>query len=91
MAEIEPIYILRPVYEETGKTYYLKAGRQIETRPVYSFMIQCADDNKSENGILESNEYAYVNIDMITGEVYTNLGDKGYGMGQGDSTDVEEN
>ena len=91
VAEIEPIYILRPVYEETGKTYYLKAGRQIETRPVYSFMIQCADDNKSENGILESNEYAYVNVDMITGEVYTNLGDKGYGMGQGDSTDVEEN
>lgn len=91
VAEIEPLYMLRPVYEKEETSYYLKAGRQIETRPVYSFMIQCADDNKSENGILESNEYAYVNVDMITGEVYTNLGDKGYGMGQGDSTDVEEN
>lgn len=79
VCEIEPVYMLEPVYDAEGGEYYAKGGNVVKTIPVYSFLIRYGDDVQN-SGILEGNELVYFNVNMLTGEIYTNLDDKGYGI-----------
>lgn len=78
VCEIEPIYMLEPVYDYKANDYYAKGKTHVNARPVYSFLIGFGEDD-SEIAIVEGNELVYFNVDMLTGEVYTNLESKGYG------------
>ena len=74
--EINVIYTLEPIYDyESGKEYYAKAGNEVLTRPVYSFIIEYRKD-LSQSWIGDS--VCYVNVDMLTGEVTSNLEAKHY-------------
>ncbi len=76
--EINVIYTLEPIYDyESGKEYYAKAGNEVRTRPVYSFMIEYGKD-LSNYWVGDANAVCYVNVDMLTGEVTSNLEAKHY-------------
>lgn len=79
VCEIEPVYMLEPVYDADGGEYYAKGGNEVKAVPVYSFLIKNGDDVQNI-GILEGNELVYFNVNMLTGEIYTNFDNKGYGI-----------
>lgn len=77
--EIEPVYMLKPVYNSADGEYYAAGGNEVKFTPVYSFLIQCkCQDDNSAAGVLEANDVAYVNVNMITGEVTTDMGEKNF-------------
>lgn len=76
--KIEICYTLSPQYDYTSEdAAYGKAGNKVETRPVYCFMIPFGRDI-SETGISEGSDMCYVNVDMLTGEVTSDLEERNY-------------
>lgn len=57
--------------------YYAAPGNVVRARPVYSFMIVYGEADTSM-GVTENNTFCYVNVDMLTGEVTTNMDSKGF-------------
>lgn len=78
VAEVKAMYALYPQYDYESRTqYYAAPGNIVRARPVYCFMIPVAGNGQTD--VLEEGaRFCYVNIDMITGEVTTNLGEKGF-------------
>ena len=83
IVEIEPVYVLHPIYDYKAGEYYAAAGNKVIARPVYSFLIEYGDD---DNGIYinEDNGLVYVNVDMVTGELTTNFENRGFRTGEGE-------
>ncbi|HCJ07027.1 MAG TPA: hypothetical protein DHV96_01285 [Lachnospiraceae bacterium] len=78
IADIQILYALYVDYDYTsGTKYYAASGNTVTGTPVYSFMIEYSKDNSSI-GISEGNHYCYINVNMITGEVTTNINEKGF-------------
>ncbi|WP_455719535.1 hypothetical protein [Agathobacter sp.] len=89
VCEIEPVYMLVPIYDVAGGEYYAKGGNEVKAIPVYSFLIKYGNDD-SEIGIQEGNELVYFNVNMLTGEVYTNFESKGYAISEETSNDSKD-
>ena len=78
IADIKLLYALYPEYDfKAGTEYYGAPGNVVRARPVYSFMIAYGQDD-SRTGITENNTFCYVNVDMVTGEITTNIKEKGF-------------
>lgn len=80
VVEIEPVYMLEPVYDNANDEYYAAPGNKVNITPVYSFLLECGDDNIEDIGLIEGNGLAYVNVNMITGEVTTNFEEKRFAL-----------
>ncbi|SFO30188.1 hypothetical protein SAMN04487831_11757 [Pseudobutyrivibrio sp. UC1225] len=81
--EIIPLYMIEPIYDSSRREYYASAGNAVKFTPVYSFIMAYGNDY-SEVGILEGNTLVYVNINMITGKVTSNLEERKFNPGSGD-------
>ena len=78
IADIKLLYALYPEYDyKAGTEYYGAPGNVVRARPVYSFMIAYGQDD-SEVSIIENNTFCYVNVDMVTREITTNIEEKGF-------------
>ncbi|MCR5677064.1 MULTISPECIES: hypothetical protein [Agathobacter] len=77
--EIIPMYVLKPVYNPAEEEYEAAPGNIVNVEPTYSFMIECGVDD-TPTGILEGNGVAYVNVNMLTGEVHTDFEDKYFAL-----------
>lgn len=78
IADIKALYALYPEYDyKAGTEYYAAPGNVVRARPVYSFMIAYGQDD-SGTGVTEGNTFCYVNVDMVSGEVTTNIEEKGF-------------
>lgn len=75
--EIRLEYMLYPVYDYENENYET-AGILIETRPVYSFWIKSGEVHNQEIGIVETNDFVRVNVDLVDGTVDTDFEDKGF-------------
>ncbi len=73
--EIRPMYDLELEYGINKKEYFAKPGRKMKLVPVYCFMIK--KRGADEDGI-ESNCYSYIKVNMINGEIYSNLSNVTY-------------
>ncbi len=72
ISKILPMYVLFPIYE-TDEELYGAPGQKLEGRPVYAFIIkEGVDDTKF--GINKGNTTRTIFVDMITGEVTTDIG-----------------
>lgn len=77
IADIKLLYALYPEYDyKSGTEYYAAPGNIVRARPVYSFMIAYGRDDASI-GVLESSTFCFINVDLFTGEVTTNMDSKG--------------
>lgn len=72
ITKILPMYVLYPTYQ-TDEELYAVPGQKMEGRPVYAFLIAEGSDD-TEFGINKSNAYKVIFVDMVTGEVTTNIG-----------------
>lgn len=72
ITKILPMYVLYPQYK-TDEELYSVPGQKMEGRPVYAFLIAEGTDD-TEFGINKSNAYKVIFVDMVTGEVTTNIG-----------------
>lgn len=70
--KVLPLYALYPKYN-TEEELISFPGQKVEGRPVYAFIIKEVED-KSEFGITKNNACKVVFVDMVTGEVCTNIG-----------------
>lgn len=76
--KIEVLYTLSPQYNyKEENASYNKPGNKVATRPVYCFMIPFGKD-LSQRNIGEGSDMCYVNVDMLTGEVTSNLEEMHY-------------
>lgn len=76
--KIEICYTLTPQYDYMSEdAAYGKVGNKVATRPVYCFMIPFGKD-LSQRNIGEGSDMCYVNVDMLTGEVTSNLEEMHY-------------
>ncbi len=72
ISKILPMYVLFPIYE-TDEELYGAPGQKLEGRPVYAFIIKEGVDD-TEFGINKGNTTRTIFVDMITGEVTTDIG-----------------
>lgn len=72
ISKILPMYVLYPIYE-TDEEPYAVPGQKLEGRPVYAFIIEEGVDD-TEFGINKSNATKVIFVDMVTGEVTTDIG-----------------
>ena len=87
ICEIRIEYMIRAENEEMntqGEGAVLSTQREgavFHTKPVYSFLIKF-DENDMEDtdtlGLMESNEYVYVNVDMTDGTITTNFKERNF-------------
>lgn len=74
--KIIPLYALFPQYD-TDKESFSKSGQGVLAKPVYAFIIPddtMDDENATE--IYKSNSCKYIFVDMVTGELTTNIGEQ---------------
>ena len=57
-----------------------REGAVFHTKPVYSFLIEFGevDDARETLGIMEKDEYVYVNVDMTDGTITTNFEERNF-------------
>lgn len=72
ISKILPMYVLYPIYE-TDEELYGAPGQKLEGRPVYAFVIKEGVDD-AEFGISKGNTARTIFVDMVTGEVTTDIG-----------------
>ena len=72
ISKILPMYVLYPIYE-TNEELYGAPGQKLEGRPVYAFVIKEGVDD-AEFGISKGNTARTIFVDMVTGEVTTDIG-----------------
>lgn len=72
ISKILPMYVLYPIYE-TDEELYGAPGQKLEGRPVYAFIIKEGVDD-TEFGINKGNTTRTIFVDMVTGEVTTDIG-----------------
>lgn len=72
ISKIIPIYALYPQYKSSEEQFSYE-GQKVEGRPVYAFIINEGEDD-SVLGIYKSNSCKFIFVDMITGEITTNIG-----------------
>lgn len=72
ISKIVPIYALYPQYK-SSEEQFSHEGQKVEGRPVYAFIINEGEDD-SVLGIYKSNSCKFIFVDMITGEITTNIG-----------------
>lgn len=72
ISKILPMYVLYPIYE-TDEELYGAPGQKLEGRPVYAFIIKEGVDDM-EFGINKGNAAKVIFVDMVTGEVTTDIG-----------------
>ncbi len=70
--KVLPLYALYPKYN-TEKELISFPGQKVEGRPVYAFIIIDGEEN-AEFGINKENACKVIFVDMVTGEVWTNIG-----------------
>lgn len=74
--KVEIQYVLMPQYDYKSKEdSYGHPGNAVETRPVYCFMIPFGKDYSQRN---VAENICYVNVDMLTGEVTSDLEESNY-------------
>lgn len=69
--KILPLYALYPKYQKEEQLFPFP-GQKVEGRPVYAFIIIDGEEN-AEFGINIENTCKAVFVDMVTGEVWTNI------------------
>lgn len=72
ISKIIPVYALYPQYKSSEEQFSYE-GQKVEGRPVYAFIINEGEDD-SVLGIYKSNSCKFIFVDMITGEITTNIG-----------------
>lgn len=72
ISKILPMYVLYPIYK-TDEEPYAVPGQKLEGRPVYAFIIEEGEDD-TEFGINKGNAARVIFVDMVTGEVTTDIG-----------------
>ena len=77
VVEVIPLYVLSPSYDAKGGVYYAAPGNKVEFTPVYSFLIKAGEDD-STFGINEGDGLVYVNVNMLNGEVTSNMDKRGF-------------
>ena len=70
--KVLPLYALYPKYN-TEEELISFPGQKVEGRPVYAFIIIDGEEN-AEFGINKENACKVIFVDMVTGEVWTNIG-----------------
>lgn len=72
ISKILPMYVLYPIYE-TEEELYGAPGQKLEGRPVYAFIIKEGVDDTAF-GVNKGNAARVIFVDMVTGEVTTDIG-----------------
>ena len=70
ISKILPVYALYPKYKT--EEIFSVPGQEIEGRPAYAFIIPEGEDD-SDFGICKSNGCKVIFVDMVTGEITTNI------------------
>lgn len=78
VCEIRVEYMIRAEMWENEENNTSIPGAVFHTTPVYSFLIEFPEEYDDTLGILECNEYAYVNVDMTDGTIITNFKDRSF-------------
>ena len=65
--EVKLVYLIEPQKQRKGD-YYAKNGARVHLRPAYRFLIK-----KKRELSLEENMYYYINVDVQTGEIESNI------------------
>lgn len=73
ISKVIPLYVLYPVYITDDESSVVP-GPKVEVKPVYAFIIN-KGSVEAEFGITKSNAYRVFFVDMVTGELTTNIGE----------------
>lgn len=76
VCEIRVEYMIQAKMGENEENNTFMPGAVFHTTPVYSFLIEFQEEYDDTLGIMECNEYAYVNVDMTDGTIITNFKDR---------------
>ena len=72
ISKIIPIYALYPQYK-SDEEMFSSVNQVVEGRPVYAFIIDEGEDD-SALGIIKCNACKFIFVDMVSGEITTNIG-----------------
>lgn len=76
VCEIRVEYMIQAEKGENEENNTYMPGAVFHTIPVYSFLMEFPEEYDDKLGILECNEYVYVNVDMRDGTIITNFEDR---------------